>query len=147
MFDNINAAYLQLMTLLSFGFSVVAAVLAIDMYRLLRTAAVGQSWRIMCVASVLFAFTLALRLAENFGWGELDRYHLSRFSEVFFVLGMAYAFYLQRRAFSHRKEAREQKTVEDEENPAAPEPDLEELDELTKYYAEGGKARDSVRRH
>jgi len=140
MLENINAASIQLLTLLSFSVSVIAAVLAIDMYRLLRTAEVGYSWRILCIASVLFAFTLALRLAEHFQWGGLHHYELSRFSETIFVFALAYAFYLQRRAFSHSKGVRE-----GGEQPIKPPPasdrDMEELDDLAKYYAEGGNAR------
>ena len=139
MLDNINAAYLQLLTLISFSVSVVAAVLAIDMYRLLRTAEVGYSWRILCIASVLFAFTLALRLAEHFQWGGLHVYELSRISETMFVFALAYAFYLQRRAFSHPKELREEAEPQIK-IPSADDRDMEELDDLAKYYAEGGAA-------
>jgi hypothetical protein len=140
MLDNINAAYVQLLTLLSFGVSVLAAVLAIDMYRLLRTAEVGHSWRILIIASVIFALTLALRLAENFDWGGLHLYQLSRFGEAMFVFALAYAFYLQRRAFVPHKETRP--------NPEKPardalkgEPEIDELDDLAQYYAEGGAPR------
>ncbi len=137
MLDNINAAYLQFLTLLSFAFSVVAAVLAIDMYRLLRTAQVGHSWRILCISSVLFAFTLALRMAESFEWGGLHRFQLSRFSEVMFLFGLAYAFYLQRHAFSHPKESRDD-LPQPGVAPPVPDPAMDDLDDLARYYAEGG---------
>ena len=144
MLENINAAYVQLLTLLSFSISVVAAVLAIDMYRLLRTVEVGHSWRILCIASVLFAFTLALRMAEHFQWGGLHVHQLSRFSETMFVFALAYAFYLQRRAFSHPKEIREEAETSTT-TPAAGDPEMEELDDLAKYYAEGNGNGRSVR--
>lgn len=137
MLDNINAAYLQFLTLLSFTFSVLAAVLAIDMYRLLRTAQVGNSWRILCISSVLFAFTLALRMAESFDWGGLHRFQLSRFSEVMFLFGLAYAFYLQRAAFSHSKESHDEMPQQGAATPL-PDPAMDDLDDLAKYYAEGG---------
>lgn len=136
MLDNINAAYVQLLTLLSFSISVVAAVLAIDMYRLLRTAAVGHSWRILCIASVLFAFTLALRLAEYFGWGGLNTFELSRFSEAMFVFALAYAFFLQRKTFS-RRDHRAENSVPLKVESSPPDHEMENLDELAKFYAEG----------
>ena len=138
MLDNINAAYVQFSTLLSFAFSVVAAVLAIDMYRLLRTAEIGNSWRILCISTVIFAFTLALRLAENFQWGGLNRYQLSRFSEVLFLFGLAYAFYLQRQAFYHTKDLRDD-LPNQRIMPPVPDKAMDDLDDLAKYYAEGGK--------
>lgn len=136
MLDNINAAYVQLLTLLSFSISVVAAVLAIDMYRLLRTAAIGHSWRILCIASVLFAFTLALRMAEYFGWGELNIFELSRFSEAMFVFALAYAFYLQRKTFS-LKDHRKEPTVPLKVEKPLPDGNMDDLNDLAKFYAEG----------
>jgi hypothetical protein len=144
MLDNINAASVQLLTLLSFAVSVVAAVLAIDMYRLLRTGEVGNAWRVLIVASVLFAFTLALRFAENFHWSGLDRLRLSRIGELLFVFALASSFYMQRRAFSHQA-----KVASEEEKPVVPPrnqiPDRarenEDSDDLGRYYAEGGARR------
>lgn len=135
MLENINAAYLQLLTLVSFFMAVVAAVLAVDMYRLLRTAEVGNSWRILCIASVLFALTLALRLAEFFDWGGLKSYELSRFGEAMFVFALAYSFHLQRKAFSHAKELRDEPAASTTE--PEPEPDLDTLGDLATFYAEG----------
>ena len=141
MFDNINAASLQLLTFFSFAASVIAAVLAIDTYRLLRTGEVGNAWRILIVASVLFAFTLALRMAENFDWNGLASLHLSRVGELIFVSALAYSFYLQRHAFTYAKNLREL----EEEPPASTAPRSvrevrteEDADDLARYYAEGG---------
>ena len=144
MLDNINAASVQLLTLLTFAASVIAAVLAIDTYRLLRTGEVGNVWRILIVASVLFTFTLALRLAENFDWNGLAHLHLSRVGELIFVSALAYSFYLQRRAFTHARDLRE--TEEKPSVPISPQPlresrDDEESDDLGRYYAEGGAPR------
>ncbi len=140
MLENINAASVQLLTLISFAISVGAAVLAIDTYRLLRTGEVGHSWRILIIASVLFAFTLALRLAENFDWNGFGHLHLSRVGELLFVSALAYAFYMQRRAFTQAKN-------DDEEKPVVPpsrsmrDRDSEDADDLGRYYAEGGAPR------
>lgn len=144
MLENINAASVQLLALASFIISVIAAVLAIDTYRLLRTGEVGNVWRILIVASVLFAFTLALRMAETFDWNALRQLHLSRVGELIFVSALAYSFYLQRRAFTHAKDLREAEA----KPPVAVVPrslresrDEEEPDDLSRYYAEGGAPR------
>ncbi len=141
MLENINAASVQLLTLISFAISVVAAVLAIDTYRLLRTGEVGNVWRILIVASVLFAFTLALRLAENFDWNGFRSLHLSRVGELLFVFALAYSFYLQRRAFTQAKIAEEEKPAASSQVRHSKERENEDADDLGRYYAEGGVPR------
>ena len=142
MLENINAASVQLMTLISFAISVGAAVLAIDTYRLLRTGEIGNVWRILIVASVLFVFTLALRLAENFDWNGFGHLHLSRIGELLFVSALAYAFYRQRRAFTQAKNVSEkEKLTSPSQNTSAKERENEEADDLGRYYAEGGAPR------
>jgi hypothetical protein len=94
-----NGAYLGLLSFLSFGLSVIAAVLAIDMYTLLRTGEFGKSWRVMIIASVMFALVQALRMAEHLEWKFAD-YGLSQIAELMFVMALAYAFFLQRRTFT-----------------------------------------------
>lgn len=141
MLDNINAASVQLLTLFSFAASVIAAVLAIDTYRLLRTGEVGNVWRILIVASVLFTFTLALRLAESFDWNGIAHLHLSRVGELIFVSALAYSFYLQRRAFMHAKDLREAEAIPPIAVASRPLREMreeEEVDDLGRYYAEGG---------
>jgi hypothetical protein len=59
-----SGAYLGLLSFLSFGFSVIAAVLAIDMYTLLRTGEMGKTWRVLIIASVMFALAQVIRMAE-----------------------------------------------------------------------------------
>ena len=61
--DN-NDSYIGLLSFLSFGFSVMAAVLAIDMYALLRTGQFGKTWRVLIISTVMFALMQALKLAE-----------------------------------------------------------------------------------
>lgn len=94
-----NGAYLGLLSFLSFGLSVIAAVLAIDMYTLLRTGEFGKSWRVLITASVMFALVQALRMAEHLEWKFAD-YGLSQIVELMFVMALAYAFFLQRHAFA-----------------------------------------------
>jgi hypothetical protein len=92
--------YIGLLSFLSFAFSVMAAVLAIDMYALLRTGRFGKTWRVLIIASVIFALMHALRMAELFNFSGLRSAHLSEVTELMFVMALAYAFYLQRQAFT-----------------------------------------------
>lgn len=139
MLENINAASVQLLTLISFAISVIAAVMAIDTYRLLRTGEIGNAWRILIVASVLFAFTLALRMAENFDWSGLRELHLSRIGELLFVFALAQSFYLQRRAFVQAKKDEQEKILA-AQTQMRRERD-EDVEDLGRYYAEGGVPR------
>lgn len=89
-----------LLSFCSFVFSVIAAVLAIDLYALLRTGRSGATWRVLIIASVMFALMHALRLAELLNFGLFRLTHLSEIVELMFVMALAYAFYLQRKTFS-----------------------------------------------
>lgn len=91
---------LGLLSFLSFAFSIIAAVLAIDMYKLLRTGEFGKSWRLLIIASVMFALLQVLRLAEILNFQAMRAYHLSEVAELCFVIALAYAFYAQRKVFS-----------------------------------------------
>lgn len=91
---------LGLLSFSSFTLSVIAAVLAIDMYTLLRTGEFGHTWRVLIIASVMFALLQALRMAEALNW-RIASHGLSQIVELMFALALAYAFYLQRRAFTH----------------------------------------------
>ncbi len=84
------------LSFLSFGLSVVAAVLAIDMYKLSRTGQFGASWRVLITASVIYALLQAAHLAEG---ADINIAKLSRVIELVFVLSLVYAFYLQRQIF------------------------------------------------
>jgi hypothetical protein len=86
---------------MSFGLSVVAAVCAIDMYNLTRTGEFGKTWRVLIIASVMFAFMQVLRIAEILNWQALTHYHFSEIVELMFVMALAYAFFLQRQAFHY----------------------------------------------
>jgi hypothetical protein len=88
-----------MITLFSFALSVMAAVLAIDMYALLRTGEFGPTWRVLIIASVMFALAQALRMADYFDWKSVDPDRLVSIVEMAFALCLAYAFYLQRQAF------------------------------------------------
>ena len=121
-----------LLSFLSFGFSVIAAVLAIDTYALLRTGQSGGTWRVLIIASVIFALMQALRLGELLNFSALSNAHLSEVVELVFVIALTYAFYLQRRIFQGKPtrsepDAREENTLDDAL--VDDEPDEDEEDE------------------
>lgn len=105
---------------LSFAASVVAAVMAIDMFALTRTGEFGPAWRVLIIATVMFALVQALRIASFFDWSALQRYGLSQIVELMFALSLAYAIFLQRHAFSSRSQLRRDKKTEEEEEPPPP---------------------------
>lgn len=100
-----GGGYVGLLSFCSFIFSVIAAVLAIDLYALLRTGRAGATWRVLIIASVMFALMHALRLAELLNFGVFPLAHLSEIVELMFVMALAYAFYLQRKVFGPRDHA------------------------------------------
>lgn len=91
--------YLGILSFLSFGISIIAAVLAIDMYALLRTGQYGRTWRLLIIASVLFVLFQVLQMVHVLR-GSLEAYRLSQVVELVFVITLAYAFYRQRQLFS-----------------------------------------------
>lgn len=91
--------YLGILNFLSFGFSIIAAVLAIDMYALLRTGQYGRTWRLFIIASVLFVLFQVLQMVYVLR-GSLEAHRLSQVVELVFVMTLAYAFYRQRQLFS-----------------------------------------------
>jgi hypothetical protein len=99
----INDGYVGLLSFCSFAFSVIAAVLAIDLYALFRTGRSGATWRVLIIASVIFALMHVLRLAELLNFSAFRRTHLSEIVELIFVMALAYAFYLERRTFGRRE--------------------------------------------
>jgi hypothetical protein len=120
-----------LIPFLAFGISVIAAVVAIDMYKLLRTGEIGASWRVLIIASVIFALTQALRLAGLTTWGGIEMHNLSEIADLIFVMALAYAFYLQRRVFrmASRTNSESDQEFEAEEENAIPLVDVVETDD------------------
>jgi len=116
------ASFEVLAALFLFVLSAGAAAMAINLYSLLRTGKMGASWRVLIIASVLFALVQALRFAEVSGLHYIEIFHLSSIVEIAFVLSLAYAFYLQRRVFidsphESQKHKNEPKHDDDEEEP------------------------------
>lgn len=102
--NGIVDAPLGALSFLSFGLSVIAAVLAIDMYRLLRTGEFGQTWRLLIIASVMMALLQVLRMAEVFEFDSLIEERLAQIVELCFIITLAYAFYCQRKVFTREND-------------------------------------------
>ncbi|PQV65474.1 hypothetical protein B1R32_101216 [Abditibacterium utsteinense] len=112
---NAPSSYAVISTLFCFLLSVGAAFIAINLHSLLRTGQVGESWRVLIIASVLFALVQAVKLAEVCGVPYAAELHLSSIIELVFVLALAYAFYLQRLVFSEaRRNSRDEAKSETE---------------------------------
>jgi len=129
---------LGLLTFLSFGFSIIAAVLAIDMYKLLRSGGFGRTWRLLIIASVIFVLLQVLRLAEVLNFEPILEERLAQIVELCFVITLAFAFYNQRNVFT---QARRRVAVDSDEDPEVNENDDWELDvvdedELLEYEEE-----------
>ena len=99
----------------SFALSVGAAALAIRLYSLLRTGKMGASWRVLIIASVLFALLQTIRLVEAVS-PQVHAMHFSSVVEVVFILALAYAFWLQKQVFEehHRPQIEDLEVEEDE---------------------------------
>ena len=128
-------SYVGLLSFLAFGFSVMAAVLAIDMYALLRTGEFAKTWRVLIIASVMFALMQALRLSELLNFASMSRYHLSEVVELMFVMSLTYAFYLQRSVFGGARSKSERPSPAPLPKPITPPRDYEIPDEETQSDA------------
>ena len=96
--------------LFSFFTSVGAAILALNLYPLLRVGRTGASWRVLIIAAALFALVQALHFCEVIGVPYVSALRLSSIVQMVFGLSLAYAFFLQRQVFIETQlEARTQK--------------------------------------
>lgn len=113
---NDTSSPLGLLSFLTFGISVIAAVMAIDMYKLLRTGDFGKTWRLLIIACVMFALLQALKLAELLNFRAMAQFQLSEIVELCFVLALAFAIYQQRSLFSRQPKARHDLEGDEGEN-------------------------------
>jgi len=97
------ATYFGILNFLTFGISIIAAVLAIDMYGLMRVGQSGRTWRILVVSSVIFVLLQVLRMAAILLDLEIAN-ELSQVVALIFAIAFAYAFYRQRTIYSHKSE-------------------------------------------
>ncbi len=98
----------------SFVLSVGAAALAIRLYSLLRTGQMGASWRVLIIASVLFALLQTVRLVEAVS-PSAHAMHFSSVVEVVFILALAYAFWLQKQVFEEHHRSQPKDSEDDAE--------------------------------
>jgi hypothetical protein len=75
----------------------------------------------------MFALVQALRMAEFLDWGNFNKYGLSQIAELMFALSLAYAFYLQRKAFHNAFSLRREEEGDDLDD--------DEADDLTEEEA------------
>jgi hypothetical protein len=113
-----TAPYAGIITFFTFALSVIAAVLAIDMYALLRTGEFGRVWRILIIASVMFALAQAMRLANWLEWDVVRQFYLADIAQLAFALMLGYAFYAQRVVFSQRDKNRSKSLSIEDRAPA-----------------------------
>ncbi len=96
-----------LLAFVSFSLSVGAAAMAIRLYAILRTGKMGASWRVLIIASVLFALLQTVRLIEAAS-SQARAMHFSSVVEVVFILALTYAFFLARQVFEEHRSYRPQ---------------------------------------
>lgn len=112
---NETSSFVGITALLSFMLSVGAAVLAINLYALLRTGRVGASWRVLIIASVMFALLQAVKLAEMMDVSVAAQLHLSSVVELAFAVTLLYAFFLQREVFTSERRGAQEEEEEEED--------------------------------
>jgi len=84
--------------LVSFIVSLLAAVWALELYQLLRTGAIGKSWKILIAAAIVFMVHEVTNIVRIFGtFSDLGLYDATK---VLFVLLLAWGFYVQRDVFN-----------------------------------------------
>jgi len=107
--------YLGILSFLTFGISLIAAVLAIDMYGLLRVGQSGRTWRILIVASVIFVLLQVLRMATILLHLEITD-ELSQIVGLIFAIAFAYAFYRQRAIYTCKLKHKEEDDVDTDDD-------------------------------
>lgn len=133
---------LGLLSFLSFALSIIAAVMAIDMYKLLRTGEFGKTWRLLIIATVMFALLQVLRLARILDFTAINAANLAQVVELCFVITLAYAFYSQRKVFTAAQQrfsnthSGDDHLHEDESFLATPEDDVYEEDAAPRKHYE-----------
>lgn len=83
--------------LVSFIVSLLAAIWALELYQLLRTGAIGKSWKILIAAALVFMVHEVTNIVRIFGsFGDFGLYDATK---LLFVLLLAWGFYAQRHVF------------------------------------------------
>lgn len=82
---------------LTFFAAIFATIWAIELYSLLKTGEVGKTWRVVVIATLLFAVSEILKFGETFQY--LLPLNLHEYLDLPFILLLAIACYMQRKAF------------------------------------------------
>ncbi len=81
----------------TFFVAIFATVWAVELHNLLKTGEVGKTWRVVTIATVLFAVIEIIKFAEMFEY--FPDLHLHEYLELPFIFLLAIACYMQRKAF------------------------------------------------
>jgi hypothetical protein len=101
--NTTSTGYIGILNFLTFGISIIGAVLAIDMYSLLRVGESGRTWRILVISSVLFVLMQVLRMTEIILHLEIaDK--LGQITALIFAMAFTYAFFRQRAIYNCKSE-------------------------------------------
>ncbi|NCO93888.1 MAG: hypothetical protein COZ06_16905 [Armatimonadetes bacterium CG_4_10_14_3_um_filter_66_18] len=90
----------SLMALLCLLVAIFGVILAIQLYSLLKTGAIGQTWQIVIIAIGIYGVERILYFAQVWGFvGDFVLQPTRRALELLFIILMTVALYVQRRAF------------------------------------------------
>lgn len=82
---------------LTFFVAIFATVWAVELHNLLKTGEVGKTWRVVTIATILFAVIEVIKFAELFQYFPV--LHIHEYLELPFIFLLAIACYMQRKAF------------------------------------------------
>ncbi|MBI3920181.1 MAG: hypothetical protein HY318_02090 [Armatimonadetes bacterium] len=82
---------------LTFIAAIFATIWAIELYSLLKTGEVGKTWRVVVIATLLFAVSEIEKFGETYQY--LPTLNLHEYLDLPFILLLAIACYMQRKAF------------------------------------------------
>lgn len=89
-----------ILSLLTFFIAIFAVVLAFQLHALLRTGAIGHTWKIIIVASVVYGIGELLRFGEVWELVEPEVFLAGEnATRLVFIALLAWALYVQRQAF------------------------------------------------
>ena len=92
--------YSAFMALLCLLVAIFAVILAIQLYALLKTGAIGQTWQVVIAAIVVYGIERIVYFAQVWGFvHDLVLQFTQRALELLFIVLMTFALYVQRRAF------------------------------------------------
>ena len=91
---------------LSFMVAIFAAVVALQLYALLKTGEIGRTWRVLILGAGIFALHTLIGIGHYFDY--FDDHGTYELSQLLCIIVLAYAFWLQRSAFCRPRVHREE---------------------------------------